>query len=60
MSKAKDEAIREFKTSNEFTELLDKNYDVGFVDFCLDVVEAVPRVDFNSIKPPIAAESFLL
>ena len=60
MSKAKDEAIREFKTSNEFIELLDKNYTAGFEDFCLDAIEAFPGVDFNSIKLPIAVESSLL
>lgn len=57
MSKAKDEAIREFKTSSEFTELLDKNYVVGFEDFCQDAIKAFLGVDFTSIKLPIAAES---
>ena len=60
MSKAKDEAIREFKTSNEFTELLDKNYAAGFKDFYLDATGAFLGVDFNSIKLLIAAKSSLL
>ena len=42
-SKAKDEAIKEFKMSNEFTDLLDKNYAAGFEDFHLDAIEAFPR-----------------
>ena len=33
LSKAKDKAIGEFKVSNEFTDLLDKNYVAGFEDF---------------------------
>ena len=35
-----DKAIKEFKTSSEFTELLDKNYATGFEDFHLDATEA--------------------
>ena len=60
MSKVKDEAIREFKTSSEFTELLDKNYAVGLKDFYLDATDAFPGVDFNSVKLLIAAKSSLL
>ena len=60
MSKVKDEAIKEFKTSSEFTELLDKNYAAGFMDFYLDAIDAFPGVDFNSIKLLIAAKSSLL
>ena len=60
MSKVKDEAIREFKTSSEFTELLGKNYVAGFKDIYLDATDAFPGVDFNSIKLLIAAKSSLL
>ena len=60
MSKVKDEAIKEFKTSSEFTELLDKNYAAGFKDFYLDATGAFLGVDFNSIKLLIAAKSSLL
>ena len=60
LNKAKDEAIGEFKVSNEFTNLLDKNYTASFEDFCQDAIEAFPRADFNSIKLPIVAESSLL
>ena len=34
-----DKAIKELKTSSEFTELLDKNYATGFEDFHLDATE---------------------
>ena len=57
MSKAKDEAIKEFKSSGAYTKLLDKTYAVGFEDFHLDAREAFPGVDFDSIKLPIAGES---
>lgn len=57
---AKDKAVKEFKTSNEFTKFLDENYTAGFEDFCQDASEAFPRVDFSSIKLPIAIESSLL
>ena len=60
LSKAKDEAIIEFRASSVFTDLLDKNYAAGFEDFRMDATEAFPRVDFNSIKFPIMAESSLL
>ena len=60
MSKVKDEAIKEFKTFSEFTELLDKNYAASFKDFYLDATDAFPRVDFNTIKLLIAAKSSLL
>ena len=33
LSKAKEDAIVEFKASKEFTDLLDRNYAVGFEDF---------------------------
>ena len=46
--------------SSEFTDLLDKNYVVGFEDFCLDVVERFPEVDFSSIKLNIGAASSLI
>ena len=39
---------------------MDKNYVASFEDFCLDTTEAFPRVDFYSIKLPIAVESSLL
>ena len=50
LSKAKEDAVAEFKASKEFTDLLDRNYAVGFEDFRLDAVENFPEVDFSSIK----------
>jgi len=60
LSKARDNDIKEFKKSSEFIDLLDKNYVVGFEDFCLDAFKVFPRVDFDSIKLPIAVGSSLL
>ena len=60
MTKAKDEAIKEFKSSGAYTKLLDKTYAVGFEDFHLNAREAFLGVDFNSIKLPIAGKSSLL
>ena len=61
LSKVKDDAIVGFKASKEFTNLLDRNYIVGFEDFRLDVVENFPEVDFSSIKLNLnAASSSLL
>lgn len=51
--------IKEFKTSNEFTDLLDENYAVGFDDFHMDTLESFPKVDFNSIKLSTIVESSL-
>ena len=60
MSKAKDEAIKEFKSSGAYTKLLDKTYAVGFEDFHLDAREAFPGVDFDSIKLPMAGETSII
>ena len=61
LSKAKEDAVAEFKASKEFTDLLDRNYTVGFEDFRLDAVENFPEVDFSSIKLNLnAATSSLL
>ena len=61
LSKAKDDAIAEFKASKEFTDLLDRNYAAGFEDFRMDAVENFPEVDFSSIKLNLnAATSSLL
>ena len=46
--------------SNKFTNLLDKNYAVGFEDFRMDTIESFPGVDFSPIKFRVAAESSLL
>ena len=53
-------AIREFKASSEFTDLLENNYTAGFEDFCMDALEHFPGMDFSPIKLRIVAESSLL
>ena len=61
LSKAKEDAVAEFKASKEFTDLLDCNYAAGFEDFRLDAIENFPEVDFSSIKLNLnAATSSLL
>ena len=60
LEKAQGDAVKEFRVSSEFTDLLDKNYVVGFEDFCLDAVERFPEVDFSSIKLNIGAASSLI
>lgn len=60
LEKAQVDAVKEFKASDKFTDLLDKNYVAGFEDFCLDAVERFPKVDFSSIKLNICAASSLL
>ena len=52
--------IMEFKVSSEFTDLLLKNYVVGFEDFRMDVIEHFPGVDFSPIKLCVVAERSLL
>ena len=60
LSKAKDKAIKEFKTSDAYTKLLDEIYAAGFEDFSQDAREAFPGVDFDSIRLHIAVGSSLL
>lgn len=60
MSKAKDEAIKEFKSSGAYTMLLDETYAASFEDFRLDALKAFPGVDFDSIKLLMVGESSLL
>ena len=50
LSKAKEDAVAEFKESKAFTDLLDHNYAAGFEDFKMDAVENFLEVDFSSIK----------
>ena len=57
LSKSRDEVIKEFKTSSEFTDLLDKNNVASFENFRMDTIESFPGVDFDSIKLPIVARS---
>ena len=60
LKKGKGEAIKEFKASSEFTDLLNRNYTAGFEDFCMDAMERFPKVDFSPIKLNIDATSSLL
>ena len=49
LSKAKEEAVAEFKASKQYIDILDTNYAVGFEDFRMDAIEKFPNVDFSSI-----------
>ena len=61
LSNAKVDAVTEFKSSNEYTKLLDANYAAGFEDFRMEAIENFPEVDFSSIKLNLtAATSSLL
>lgn len=60
MSKAKYEAVKEFKSSGAYTKILDETYAAGFEDCRLDAREAFLGVDFDSIKLPMAGNSSLL
>ena len=61
LEKAKEDAVPEFQTSKQFTDLLDKNYAAGFEDFRLDAAENFPNLDFSTIKLNLgAATSSLL
>ena len=50
----------EFKSSKQFTDLLDTNYAVGFENFHMDTMGNFPEVDFSSIKLNLGATSSLL
>ena len=61
LEKAKEDAVVEFQSSKQFTDLLDKNYAAGFEDFKLDAAENFPNIDFSVIKLNLgAATSSLL
>ncbi|XP_065629877.1 uncharacterized protein LOC136067641 [Quercus suber] len=49
LSKAKEDAVAEFKASKQYTDALDTNYAAGFEDFRMDATEKFPDVDFSSI-----------
>ena len=55
LSKAKEDAVAEFKSSKAYTDVLDRNYAAGFEDFGMDAIENFPEVDFSSIKLNLAA-----
>ena len=43
LSNAKTDAVIEFKSSNEYTKLLDANYAAGFEDFRMEAIENFPK-----------------
>ena len=55
VSNAKVDAVAEFKSSTEYTKLLDANYAAGFEDFRMEAMKNFPEVDFSSIKLNLAA-----
>ena len=55
LSKAKVDAVAEFKSSKAYTDILDRNYAAGFEDFRMDAIENFPEIDFSSIKLNLAA-----
>ena len=55
LSNAKVDAVAEFKSSTEYTKLLDANYAALFEDFRMEAMENFPEVDFSSIKLNLAA-----
>ena len=60
LEEAKVVAIREFKASSKFTDLLDKKYVAGFEDFHMDTIESFSGVDFSPIKLRVATKISLL
>ena len=55
LSKEKEDAVAEFKSSKVYTNVLDRNCATGFEDFRMDAIENFPEVDFSSIKLNLAA-----
>ena len=55
LSKAKEDAVAEFKSSKVYIDTMDRNYAAGFEDFIMDAIENFPEVDFSSIKLNLAA-----
>ena len=55
LSKAKEDAVAEFKSSKVYMDVLDRNYAVSFEDFRMDAIENFLEVDFSSIKLNLAA-----
>ena len=55
LTKAKEDAVTEFRASKQFTDFLDTNYAASFEDFRMDAMENFLEVDFSSIKLNLAA-----
>ena len=60
LKKAKEDALVEFWSSKQFTDLLDTNYAARFEDFRMDTMKNFPEVDFSSIKINLGVTSSLL
>ena len=60
LGEAKGAAIKEFKVSSEYTDLLDKNYAARFKDFRMVALELFFEIDFSLFKLRIVAKSSLL
>ena len=60
LGETREAAIKKFKASSEFTNLLDRNYVVRFKDFRMDTIEHFPCADFSPIKLCVATESYFL
>ena len=60
LEEAKGATIKEFKASNEYTDLLDKNYAVGFEDFHMNALKLFLEIDFSPIKLHVVVESSFL
>ena len=60
LEKAREEAVVAFKKSDEYKNCQDSHYTTGYEDFRVDVKEAFPDLDFDSLKIPLATESSLL
>ena len=54
LSKAKEDAVAEFKLSKAYTDVLNRNYAASFEDFRMDAIENFSEVDFSSIKLNLA------
>ena len=55
LSKVKEDAVVEFKSSKVYTDTLDRNYAASFEDFRMDAIENFLEVDFILIKLNLAA-----
>ena len=55
LSNATVDAVAEFKSSTEYTKLLDANYAASFENFRMEAMENFTEVDFSSIKLNLAA-----
>ena len=60
LAKAREEAVAAFKKYDGYKNRLDSHYAAGYKDFRADAKEAIPDLDFDSLKIPLATESSIL